>query len=246
MESDLDYQRTQFNSTVANSRVRHLSLVPSLRVGLPDGTEAFAVVPLSYSQVELAYGGTANSVDKFGLGDVSAGVKHMLVRESNHRPEIILSTSFSVPTGDKPDAVGVSNGSGHWGIKGGLEFTKTYDPIVLFWGIDYTHSFQSQHFYTDRVHDVQPGEAIGYNFGLGFAINESISISSQITGNYLTEDEIDGKAFGGSSREPISLRLAVTDRWSKNTYIEPSVTFGLNGDAPDVSLTFSVVHRFGK
>jgi hypothetical protein len=246
VEADFDYQRTQFNSTIANSQRRMLSLIPSLRVGLSDRAEAFIVAPVSYSQLELAFGGSTNSNDTFGFGDVSAGIKYVLVDETNHRPSVIFSTNLSAPTGGAPNETGVFTGSGHWTLKNGLVFIKTYDPISLFCVIDYTHSFKSRHFYNDDIHDVQPGEAVGYNFGFGFAINGNIAISSQLTGIYATNDQIDGNAIGGSSREPISLRLALTDRWSKNTYIEPSVTFGLNRDASDVRLMLALVHRFGK
>jgi hypothetical protein len=219
-------------------------IVPSFRLGLGGRGEVFADFPLSYSTLELSFGGSANSQDKIGIGDFSAGAKYLLFQESARWPEMVVSASFLAPTGEKPDATGISNGAGHWAIKGGFEFVRTYDPVVLFWGMDYTHQFESHHFYFDGIHKVRPGGAIGYNFGLGFAINQNISVSSQLVGRYAFDDSVDGTTFGGSSREPISLRLAVTSRWSKNTYIEPSVAFGLNNDAPDVNLTFSITHGF--
>jgi hypothetical protein len=98
----------------------------------------------------------------------------------------------------------------------------------------------------DDVHTVKPGEMAGYNFGFGFAVNESISLSAQILGSYQSASKADGAKVFGSSSEPVSLRSALTYRYSKGTYIEPSVVIGLDDDTPDFAFGISLTHRFGR
>jgi hypothetical protein len=126
-------------------------------------------------------------------------------------------------------------------MTGGLAFVKSLDPVVVFWGLDYTHQFERD----GLGQRVQPGETFGYNLGLGFAVNEDVSLSAQVGGAYQTETRLGGIVADGTSREPVTLRLGLTNRWSSNTYLEPSVTFGLNDDAADVGLGLSITRRFG-
>ena len=104
--------------------------------------------------------------------------------------------------------------------------------------------FAARHFYNDGSHNVQPGETIGYNFGFGFAVNENVSLSSQVSGSYQWETQSDGTTVSGSSSEPVSLRAALTYRISKKSYIEPSVTIGFNNDTPNFVIGLSATRRF--
>jgi hypothetical protein len=80
---------------------------------------------------------------------------------------------------------------------------------------------------------------------MGFAINSSISISAQLRASYQTETQLSGARVAGSTSEPVSLRLALTNRWRKNFYVEPSLELGLNPDAPDFILGVAAVWQFG-
>jgi hypothetical protein len=96
------------------------------------------------------------------------------------------------------------------------------------------------------VHDVDPGETIGYNFGFGFAVNGDISLSTQVSSSYQSDAQADGQRIFASSREPASFRSALTYRYSKGTYIEPSVIIGLDRDTPDFAVGLSLTYRFGE
>ncbi len=181
-------------------------------------------MPIAYAQQELSFADSSTKKDKFGIGDATGGLNFEIFREKARWPEIITTFRIMAPTGDQPQEGGLSLGSGHWAGTVGLQFIKTTDPIVLFWGFQYTHQFAARHFYIDGSHNVQPGETIGYNFGFGFAVNENVSLSSQVSGSYQWETQSDGTTVSGSSTEPVSLRAALTYRISKKSYIEPSVT----------------------
>jgi hypothetical protein len=244
IEGGLTYLGNQSVSSVANFKFRQFQLPLTLRVGLLDRIEGFVAMPFAYSQQELSFADSSTKKDKTGIGDATAGLNFEIIQESARWPELITVLRVRAPTGDQPNAEGLSLGSGHWAGAVGLQFIKSVDPVVLFWGIQYTHEFASQHFYNDGSHNVQPGETIGYNFGFGFAVNENVSLSAQVSGSYQWETQSDGRTIPGSSTEPVSLRAALTYRISKKSYIEPSVTFGFNNDTPNFIIGLSATRRF--
>jgi hypothetical protein len=84
---------------------------------------------------------------------------------------------------------------------------------------------------------------VTYNMGLGFSVNDDVSLSGRFVGMYQGDWEISGDKQEGTSYEPMSLRLAATLRYRRRVYLEPAVSFGLNDDAPDVTLGVSLVKR---
>ncbi|MBN1380908.1 MAG: transporter [Deltaproteobacteria bacterium] len=244
VEIGFNYMRNQSLSSIMNARFRRLYMPLAFRLGIVEGIESFLTAPFNYAEQEMAFAGDSVKERKSGLGDTTAGINFEIVRETASRPEIIAALSFNAPTGGTPQETGVSLGSGHWAGTLGMQFIKTVDPVALFWGLHYTHEFSSRHFLNDGVYKVQPGEIFGYNFGLGFAVNENISLSTQLSGSYEGETKADEQKIAGSSSEPVSLRWAVTYRSSQNMFIEPSVTAGLNEDTADFVLGVSAFRRF--
>jgi hypothetical protein len=77
-------------------------------------------------------------------------------------------------------------------------------------------------------------------------VNQNVSLSAQITASYQAGTKTDGKKIFASSREPANLRSALTYRYSRATYIESSLTIGLDQDTPDFALGLSLTYRFDK
>jgi hypothetical protein len=246
IEAAISYARIQSVSSILNAKIRQFQLPVAARIGLFNRGEGFLTIPAGYVRREMAFADTAISYKKSGFGDLNAGLNYELAAESASRPDIIASLGFGAGTGSKPTEEGLSVGSAHRAITFGMQFIKSTDPVALFWGINYAHQFEARYFLNDAVHNVRPGETAGYNFGFGFAVNENISLSAQLQGSYQWATRADGTKLSGSSSEPVSLRTALTFRHSRNTYIEPSLILGLDGDTPDFVLGFSMTHRFGK
>jgi hypothetical protein len=224
--------------------LREFSFPLAFRYGINAKLEGFVTQPVAYGVTELTESGTTVEKSAWGLKDTSFGLNYLLARETAKRPDVILSLSGRAPTGLDPyrnDGTEVGLGNGHWAVSPGLQLVKTFDPVVIFGGVYYTHQFERH----ALGQDIQPGEEAGYSFGLGFAINEDVSVSAQLLGAFQSEYRLDGSTVSGSSREPVSLRMALTNRWRKGFYVEPSVTFGLNDDAPDFVLGASCIYQFG-
>jgi hypothetical protein len=246
VEGAVDYQHTQAFATILNAKYRQFQIPLSVRAGLFNRGEGYITVPAAYARRDLAFADSVISHKELGIGDATAGLNYELAPETASRPDIIASVALGFPTGSKPNEQGLSLGTGHWMATVGLQFIKIADPVALFGGFSYGHQFQARYFLDDAVHKVDPGEIAGYNFGFGFAVNENISLSAQVAGSYQSDTKADGKKILGSSKEPASLRSALTYRYSRGTYVEPSVTIGLDQDTPDFALGFSLTHRFGK
>jgi hypothetical protein len=245
-EAAFSYQHTQVVSTLVNARLRQFEIPLAIRAGLFGGGEGFLTASAAYLRRELGFAGTGTSDKEIGFGDVRAGLNYELSQETARWPDIIASISVGAPTGSKPNEQGLSLGAGTWSAVGGVQLIKTADPVALFGGFSYKHEFSARYFLGDAVHNVDPGEAITYNFGFGFAVNGDISLSTQLTGGYQSDAKADGQKIFASSTEPASFRSALTYRYSKSTYIEPSVTIGLDRDTPDFVLGLSWTYRFGK
>lgn len=243
VEAGLQYQRSRVDATVLNTLNRELSVPLGLRVGLADHWQGYANLPLVYGYQQFSFDGEARSFQHAGIGDVSAGLNYQLLREGDGWPDLIASAGFSAPTGRSPyvdDGVGVALGSGHWKSNIGLQFIKTEDPVAIFGGLNYTYQFERN----GLGRRVKPGDAIGYNLGLSFAINDRVSVSGEFIGSAQGETQQDGKRLVGTSREPIQFRTEMIYRASKDWYLAPTLTHSLNSDAPDVTIGVSTSHRF--
>ena len=166
-----------------------------------------------------------------------------LLAERYSWPEIIATIQYLEPTGTDPygeEGTKADTGIGHRALTGGVQFVKTSDPIVLFGGISYLHQFETR----ALEQDIQPGGTIEFNLGLSFAANDDLSISGQAIGSYQGDLELDGKRLDGTSEEPYFLRFAVTSRWIAGTFLEPSVTLGLNDDADSYRFGLAIIRRW--
>jgi hypothetical protein len=102
--------------------------------------------------------------------------------------------------------------------------------------VGYRHFFGRQFF----GGELEPGEEFNYVFGAGFAINDSITLSTTFRGAYLSATEFDDLELPSSELEPFTLRFAATATCGDCYIVEPFVTMGLNDDAPEAQ--FGVVY----
>ena len=225
-------------------RERDFTIPWTLYVGLTDRLESFINLPVTWRQQEDLSQGNYSKNHQVGLGDVSVGLNYLLASENKQWPDVIGIFGVTVPTGDEPNMLApnkASLGSGHWDITTGLTLIKTYDPAVLYGGIDYTHTFP--HTFNDGVR-VSPGDSVSYWFGMGFAINDQLALFSQFIGLFQRETHYDDVKILGSAQEQMSLTTGFTYSLGKYNYLQPALTFGLNDDALDVIFDVSYIRRF--
>ncbi len=185
---------------VSEGRIRQrLLVVPfEARYGLSQRIQLFASAPVGYSNTETVLGGTDTFGDTGGIGDVAFGFAAQLIPATACRPELIGTLGVTSPTGDAslfstvltPEA---ALGEGFWGFTGNLLWVRNYDPLVVFYGVGANFRLDAE---LDGV-DVDPGERFLYQFGVGFAVNQHVTLSGALIGSYWTEDRWNGTRVAG-------------------------------------------------
>ena len=236
------------NTVVTSLRTltRTASVPLEFRVGCRNDVQAFMSLPFGYNLQQISIANTADSNDGIGIGDLSFGLTRVLRKPQPERFTILGNMSTSAPTGlaqlsNIQQVPGVALGSGYWTLSGGLVFIRSVDPIAAFVGLNYTQTFQT----TLNNLDLEPGNIFSYRFGLGYAINSRVTISSSFNGAYISELEVAGRTIPGSAREPLTVRLAATilskgpsligPAKGRRKTTEPFIAMGVTDAAPDTS-----------
>jgi hypothetical protein len=242
-EKELEVSFAYTHDQLVDQRYREFMFSLGLYTGFTDKLNGVVRLPITWAEQESLSLENFDKNSNFGIGDISAGLSYLFLEEDKQWPEIIGSLSVTAPTGDEPNLTNlniVPLGSGHWDITTSLTLVKTYDPIALFGGPEYTYTFENTF---DGV-KVAPGDSLGYRFGVAFNVNYQITLTSQFLTYYQLETKHDGVKVRGSAREPMTWRTDVAYFFSKNNYIQPALSFGLNDDAIDATLELSYIHRF--
>ena len=115
-------------------------------------------------------------------------------------------------------------------MSGSLLFIHRYDPIIVFYGGGFRHLFE-------RTFDgvlFSAGEQILYQFGVGFSVNDRVTLSTAFQAFYITDTQLDDVTIEGTNLQPMSLRFAATI--ARNCRIlEPFVAIGATESAPAVN-----------
>lgn len=218
-----------------NLRTRTLMIPLEARVGLTRRTQLYAALPVGWIGTEISRVGNDRFINHAGIGDFQGGIT-TLVRESCCvcDPDIIATFGFTAPTGNESflnsllGPVDNNLGQGFWAASWNVTFIHTYDPVVLFYGVGSRHRIERT--FAGRV--VKPGAEYFYRLGVGFAVNESITLSTEFLGSYVAEPHLDGVRIAGLIREPMRMRFAVTIADDcRCSIIEPFAEIGMTDDA---------------
>jgi len=269
VETDVSLSYLHTNQAEGLGNDKLVQLIAAGRFGIVTGLEGFLQVPLVWGQRQINEFQTQVSNELDGLGDVRFGLKYSAINEKPWVPNVVLGLAASAPTGKAPylpvpqqtsvasgsgvsstslpvqvgdtrDPLNVQIGTGHWILTGSATALKSYDPIVLFATVNYSHYIPATYY---GVHIV-PGDIWELNSGFGFSINDSGTFSTQLFIDYDEKWQFAGNAVPQTQETPISLRLAYTHVLTPFNLIEPSVTFGLTRDAVDAMVALDFIHRF--
>ncbi len=224
-------------NVVQGRSVRRLLYSPfGYRYGLTDRLQFNAFLPVGWANTQFSITGATQNLNNGGIGDLTAGFSYLLQKGRGQCPDIIGSFGFTAPTGDFNAPVfgivpGSALGQGFWALNGQLLIIHRYDPIILFYGGGYRHLFERNF---NNI-PFQPGEQIDYQLGVGFAVNDRVTMSTALIGYYITNTSVNNQRVLGTNLEPISLRFAVTVTRNKRI-IEPFAAVGMTQDAPSAFL----------
>jgi hypothetical protein len=233
----------------------------ALRYGLTPRAQLFANVPVGFAIGEDPEPNRFSSL--FGVGDSSAGV-NFLVRDGYcDQCDIVGTIGFTAPLGHHPledirqplrNLPTPISGSGCWGVNANLTFIKAYDPAVVFASVGYQHLFARS--FGDGPAGpngayVTPGEQFSYSLGVGFAINDRLTLSTAFFGTFETVTIVDQFTTPPGiftrttfNQEPFQVRLALTATVSPWQIVEPFVAFGISPDAPNADFGITCTRTF--
>ncbi len=215
-----------YESITVRDRIATAAL--ALRYGLFDETEVYLGGRYrryqSKSTVDFAWGDVdALSEDsRLGTGSVGEmylGVSRTLLHESRKVPDVILSLQGTIPIYHSSAAIGAKT----W-------LVKSFDPIVLYGGVDYRYTF-SRDF--DDPNLLKANHRIRATAGYAFSVNDSLTLSTSASATFTDETEFSEVIL--KSKESYSLRFGLTSLTRGRLFLEPSVTFGLSGPSNWVS-----------
>lgn len=217
----------------------------SARYGLSNGFEvgATALYYASGRQTLANYQG-ADSV-----GDVQLQVSKQLWSPTDYYPGASASVGVILPTGRHPyktlgnttaglpadprdPLASLMSSRGHWATTGNLQFFKTFDPLIVFFGIGYDYALAR----TIEGFSIQPSPKLNFNAGFSFALSEHSTLGFQYAASIEGPLKIDKRDIAGLGlvSEAARARFLLVQRLQQDLYLEPSVTLGLTKDTPNV------------
>ncbi|MGD9724692.1 MAG: hypothetical protein AB7O59_20660 [Pirellulales bacterium] len=214
----------------------------AVRYGWSTNVQLFAALPTGISATQFSVIGDSVTQTTGGIGDLTAGAQlHLLCGEETF-PDVVATLAVTAPTGDFNAPVGsvipgAALGQGFWAFGAQLLFINRYDPVIAFYGVGYRHLFEREF---DQVL-FAPGEQFSYQFGVGFAPNDRVTLSTTFFGFFISNALADRTQILGSNVEPMSLRFAATIVRHEHI-VEPFVQVGMTDFAPAAS--FGVTFTF--
>jgi hypothetical protein len=122
---------------------------------------------------------------------------------------------------------------------------------VFFGSFSYLHNFKRDVSRTvldgvkESLGEVAPGGVIGFNFGMGLALNDKASFSVGYDHNSVARTKQNGVTVPGSVRMQLgTLLIGYSYRLTDKKTLSVAVGAGLTRDTPDVSLMFRVPMSF--
>ncbi|MEA5113172.1 MAG: transporter [Geobacteraceae bacterium] len=194
------------------------------------------------------------------IGDVQFGLRYQINMPTSGGPIFIAGLTAKSNTGKGPFNVPVDSntgletelatGTGFWGIQPSLSAIFPTDPVVFFGSVNYLYSFSSNESVptttdgttiTTTNAKVEPGGIFGFNFGLGFSMNEKTSFSVGYEQYIVGRTKVNNTIPAGSQTSILgSLLFGASYKLSDRTSINFSLEAGITEAAPDVVLTMRV------
>lgn len=190
-------------------------------------------------------------LDGDGLGDIELAAHYQITGSS---PYVIGNLRFKTRTGEGPfeidrDDFGIEEelptGSGFYTLEPSLTVLYPTDPVVLFASLSYQWTFGDDvnaDIGQVTVRDVDPGDAVGLSFGMGFSVNDDFSFSLGYKHTYVfgTETEIvppdpaEKRTEKSNSLHLGAFLFGMGYRVADNVGVNLDMEIGATDDAPDM------------
>lgn len=206
------------------------------------------------------------------LGDIELALRHQLNDGGMDKPYYIAGLRLKTRTGRDPFEVvtdctrrcvgenasgtglplDLPTGSGFYSLQPNLTWLFPSDPAIFFGSISYLHNFKRGNLSRrvlagefEPLGEVKPGGVIGFNFGMGLALNERASLSLGYDHASMGRTRQNGAVVPGSVRTQLgTLLMGFSYRLNDRRTLNVAVGAGLTRDTPDVTLSFRLPTNF--
>lgn len=210
--------------------------------------------------VETAFNATGR-----GIGDAEVTGRYQLNEGGVDKPYFVGGLRFKSRTGKDPfeseqiNTVGartglqteLPTGSGFYTLQPSLTMLYPSDPAVLFGSLSYQHNFkrtgvkQKTDVGDIDIGTVEPGGVLGFNIGMGLAINDRTSFSLGYDHQSVGKTKVNGAYPTTAVRVQLgTLLLGYSYRLDEKRTLNLSLGAGLTRDTPDLSLTLRMPYTF--
>jgi hypothetical protein len=203
-----------------------------------------------------------------GIGDIEFGASYQINAGQNDWPIFIANLRVKSTTGRSPFEVPIytindpqggfirglerelPTGTGFWSVEPGVTVAWASDPAVFFGGLRYiwniadTVDLQNPSGGAPTRARLDPGDGIGMNFGVGFAMNERTSISLGYEHVFVMRSSQEGRGIPGSSADIGTFNFGLAYRVSDSISVNLGVGIGVTDTAPDARVILRVPVRF--
>ncbi|MGJ9417607.1 acetate kinase [Massilia sp. CMS3.1] len=205
------------------------------------------------------------------MGDIELAARYQLNDGGVDMPYFIGGLRFKSRTGKDPFEVTTDcqrrcigenitgsglplelpTGSGFYSLQPSLTWLFPSDPAVFFGSFSYLHNFKREVSRTvlggekESLGEIAPGGVIGFNFGMGLALNDKASFSVGYDHNSVARTKQSGRTVPGSVRMQLgTLLIGYSYRLTDKKTLSVAVGAGLTRDTPDVTLMVRVPMSF--
>jgi hypothetical protein len=206
-----------------------------------------------------------------GMGDIEVTARYQLNRGGPDKPYYVAwlryksrtgTDLFEVTTDCVTRCIGnttgtglpleLPTGSGFNALQPGITWLFPSDPVVFFGSLSYLHNFKRSDVsrtviggQKEFLGDVEAGDIIGFNLGMGLALNEKAAISIGYDQNIIGKTKQNGEDVAGAVRVTLAtLLLGGTYRFNDQVSLNVALGAGLTRDTPDLNFTVRVPVTF--
>ena len=207
-----------------------------------------------------------------GMGDVEVAGRYQLNNGGADKGYYIAGLRYKSRTGRDPFEVvtdcdrrcigenvtgtglplDLPTGSGFHSLQATLTWLYPSDPAVFFGNLSYVHNFKRddvtrlvRNGEREPLGSLQPGAVLGFNFGMGLALNDKASLSLGYDHSTIGRMRQNGATSIGSVRTQLgTLLLGYSYRLSAKRSLNIAVGAGVTRDTPDVTLTLRLPMTF--
>ncbi len=249
------------------SEVQRNTLVgaASFRYGISNRIEIEGKVPYTYRTEnsrarDVGVGSSGNKLkgtDGQGIGDIELSLRYQINSVKPGKPYYMANLRLKSRTGLDPfeakrrevinqedgNVIGSElleqpTGSGFWALQPSITMVLPSDPAVIFGNFSYLFNFARDIGGTTGV--VDPGDAIGFNFGLGFSVNPRTSFSLGYDHQIVlkTKTQNSGIEATFDSIQIGTLLVGLSHLTASDRNLNLSLGIGVTDQSTDVQISF--------